>query len=169
MELHELGPSPGQHKRRRRVARGNAGRAGYYAGRGRKGQNSRTGGAKKAYFEGGQLPFVRRLPYRRGFTNIFRVEYVPINLEQLEARFDSGADVTPETLAEVGLLRAVHSGYEPYKILAGGTLAKALNVRAPRVSAAAGEAIVAAGGTVELLEDDHVRAGMRREHRRGNA
>lgn len=166
MKLHELGPSPGQHKRRRRVARGNAGRAGYYAGRGRKGQNSRSGGGKKAYFEGGQLPFVRRLPYRRGFNNIFRVEYVPINIEQLDARFEAGSDVTPETLAEAGLLRTVHAGYEPYKILAGGSLTKALNISAPRVSEAASTAIVEAGGTIELLEDDHVRAGMRREHRR---
>ena len=166
MKLHELGPSPGQHKRRRRVARGNAGRAGYYAGRGRKGQNSRSGGGKKAYFEGGQLPFVRRLPYRRGFNNIFRVEYVPINIEQLDARFEAGADVTPETLAEAGLLRTVHAGSEPYKILAGGSLTKALNISAPRVREAASTAIVEAGGTIELLEDDHVRAGMRREHRR---
>lgn len=166
MKLHELGPSPGQHKRKRRVARGNAGKAGYYAGRGRKGQNSRSGGGKKAYFEGGQLPFVRRLPYRKGFTNIFRVEYVPINLDQLDARFDAGADVTPETLADAGLLRTVHEGYEPYKILAGGSLTKALNIQAPRMSAAASAAIVEAGGQVELLDDDHALVGMRREHRR---
>ncbi len=166
MELHELGPSPGQHKRKRRVARGNAGRAGYYAGRGRKGQNSRSGAGKKAYFEGGQLPFVRRLPYRKGFTNIFRVEYVPINIEQLDSHFEAGADVTPDSLAQAGLLRNVHYGYEPYKILAGGSLQKALNIQAPRVSAAANEAIVEAGGRVELLEDAHALVGMRREQRR---
>ena len=166
MKLHELGPSPGQHKRRRRVARGNAGKAGYYAGRGRKGQNSRSGGGKKAYFEGGQLPFVRRLPYRRGFTNIFRVEYTPINLAQLDERFDAGTEVTPERLVEAGYLRSVKEGYEPYKVLAGGSLSKAMTVKAPRISVAAKAAIEAAGGTVELLEDDHARAGMRREHRR---
>jgi large subunit ribosomal protein L15 len=145
------------------VGRGNAGRGGTYAGRGRKGQNARSGGAKGPYFEGGQLPFVRRLPYRRGFTNIFRVAYTPLNLATLEALFDAGAEVTPERLVEAGALRRVD---EPYKVLGQGTLYKPLVVQAPRFSAAARAAIEQAGGRCEELADDARRPGMRRAHRR---
>lgn len=163
MRLHDLGPAEGERRRRRRVGRGNAGRAGTYAGRGRKGQNARAGGGKGPYFEGGQLPLVRRVPFRRGFTNIFRVEYTAVGLEVLDERFETGATVTPESLAEAGVLRGPD---EPYKILANGTLTKALVVHAPRFSKAAGEAIEAAGGTVERLEDDYRLPGMGRSHRR---
>ncbi len=162
MKLHDLRPDPGSTKRRRRVARGNAGKAGTYAGRGRKGQNSRSGGGKGPYFEGGQLPFVRRLPFKRGFKNIFRVEYTAVNLDRLDERFEAGAEITPESLVEAGILSSVT---EPYKILAGGELGKGLTVHAPRFSAAARQAIEAAGGSCMELPDDHRKPGMRRGKR----
>lgn len=166
MKLHDLSPSEGSTKRRRRVARGNSGRAGTYAGRGRKGQGQRSGGGKAPYFEGGQLPFVRRLPYRRGFHNIFRVEYATVNLQDLDALFEAGDEVTPEALVSAGLLNVSRGETEPYKILASGELGKALTVHAPRFSEAARKAIEDAGGSCVELADDYRRPGMRREHRR---
>jgi len=163
MKLHELGPADGERRRRKRVARGNAGRAGTYAGRGRKGQKARSGGAKAPYFEGGQLPFVRRMPFLRGFTNIFRVEYTAVGLETLQERFSDGDTVTPEALVQAGVLRRAD---EPYKVLATGTIARPLVVQAPRVSRAAHAAIEAAGGAVEKIDDDYVLPGMGRAHRR---
>jgi large subunit ribosomal protein L15 len=163
MKQHDLSPPPGAKRPRKRVARGNSGSGGTYAGRGRKGQNARSGGAKGPYFEGGQLPFVRRVPFRRGFKNIFRVEYTAVNLAVLEALFEAGAVVTPEALAERGVLR---SAGEPYKVLAHGGLTKALTVHAPRISAGAREAITAVGGSVEALEDAYRRPGLRRRYDR---
>lgn len=148
MKLHELRPPKGSKKKRKRMARGNAGRGGTYAGRGRKGQKARAGGAKGPYFEGGQLPLVRRLPHKRGFTNIWRVEYSVVNVDQLEERFEAGAEVTPATLAEVGLIK---SPREPVKILGRGEITKALTVQAHRFSASAREKIEAAGGSVEEM------------------
>ncbi len=165
MQLHDLGSPPGARKRRKRVARGDSGRGGTYAGRGRKGQGARTGGTKEPFFEGGQLPFVRRLPFVRGFTNIFRVEYTPVSVGRLEAAFDGGAVVTPLALVEAGLLK---NTAEPYKVLAGGKLAKPLTVHAPRFSAAARGLIEAAGGACEATADDYTRPGMRRAHKRWN-
>lgn len=165
MRLHELAPADGARSRRKRVARGNSGQGGTYAGRGVKGQNARTGGAKEPFFEGGQLPFVRRLPFIRGFTNIFRIEYTPVNVDRLEALFDSGTVVTPMRLFEAGVIKTV---LEPYKVLGSGKLAKSLTVQAPRFSASARQIIEAAGGSCEALADDFKRPGMRREHKRGN-
>ena len=85
MKLHDLQPAEGAHKNRNRVGRGIQAGGGKTAGRGTKGQNSRSGGGPRPYFEGGQLPLVRRLPHLRGFTNIWRVEYTPINLDRLNA------------------------------------------------------------------------------------
>jgi large subunit ribosomal protein L15 len=163
MKLHELVPAEGERRARRRVARGNAGRAGTYAGRGRKGQKARSGGAKAPYFEGGQLPFVRRVPFRRGFTNIFRVQYTPIGLAELSERFDAGATVTAESLVSAGVLSRPD---EPYKVLATGSLGKPLEVHAPCLSKAAVVAIEAAGGSVQVLHDKPRLAGMGRAHRR---
>jgi large subunit ribosomal protein L15 len=160
---HDLRPAKGAKKDRRRVARGNAGRAGTYAGRGRKGQNARSGGTKAPYFEGGQLPFVRRLPYRRGFNNPFRVEYASVNLSTLDVLFQADAEVTARALAEAGVLR---SADEPYKVLADGGISKALVVHAPRFSATAREAIVSAGGRCEDMPDDYRLPGMGRPHPR---
>lgn len=149
MQLHDLSPAPGSKKRRRRVGRGIAAGQGKTAGRGTKGQNSRSGGGVRPYFEGGQLPLVRRLPHKRGFTNIWRVEYKPVNLARL-ARFEANSVVSPETLAAAGIIK---KATERVAILAEGNLDRPLIVRAHRVSKGARAKIEAAGGTVELLED----------------
>lgn len=160
MQLHDLKPDEGSRRRRRRVARGNAGKAGTYGGRGRKGQNARSGGAKAPYFEGGQLPFVRRLPFKKGFKPLGRVEFTPVNLDQIDARFQAEATVTPDTLCAVGLLR---DPGEPYKVLGQGTLQKSLTVHAPRFSAGAQGAIEAAGGACHVIDGvaGHVIPGRR--------
>src|SRR6184192_3331641 len=98
MKLHDLKPDPGSRKRSRRVGRGISAGQGKTAGRGTKGQKARTGGAKGPYFEGGQLPLVRRLPFKRGFNNIFRIEYQEVSIKKLADAFKSGANVTPQTL-----------------------------------------------------------------------
>jgi large subunit ribosomal protein L15 len=163
MTLDDLRPPPGAKKRRRRVARGNAGRGGTYAGRGRKGQAARSGGVKAPYFEGGQLPLVRRLPYRRGFKNLQRVEYTPVNLGALEALFPAGAEITPSDLVAAGALRRAD---EPFKILAEGAMTRSLVVHAPRFSATARQAIQGAGGRCVQLPDAYQRAGMGRRRQR---
>src|SRR5512139_3787511 len=104
MKLHDLQPAKGAKKERKRIGRGNASGQGTYAGRGRKGQASRSGGTKAPYFEGGQLPLVRRLPHKRGFVNLFRTEYAEVNLDRLAEVFESGADVTLAAMAEAGLI-----------------------------------------------------------------
>ncbi len=147
MKLHELQPAEGSKHRRRRVGRGIAAGQGKTAGRGTKGQRARTGRGIKPYFEGGQLPLVRRLPHTRGFTNIFHVEYNVVNLSTLDAKFEAGAQVTPELLAERGMVRSP----ERVKILGNGTLTKPLVVKAHAFSASAKEKITAAGGTVEVI------------------
>ncbi len=149
MKLHDLRPDKGARKKRKRVGRGRSSGMGKTSGRGMKGQGARSGGGKGHYFEGGQLPLVRRLPYKRGFTNIFRIEYQEVNVDSLEERFEKGAEVTPETLAEAGLVR---DGDRPVVILGRGDLAKTLTVRAHRLTKSAVEKIEAAGGTVEKLE-----------------
>ena len=149
MELHELRPDEGSRKKRTRVGRGYAAGKGKTAGRGTKGQGARSGGGKGAYFEGGQLPLVRRLPFKRGFTNIFRIEYQIVNVDDLEAMFDAGTDVTPQLLAEVGLVR---EGDQPVKVLGRGELTKSLNVFAHKFSRSAQEQIEARGGRLEIIE-----------------
>lgn len=148
MKLHELQPAEGAKKKRKRVGRGIAAGQGKTAGRGTKGQNARTGGGVRPYFEGGQLPLVRRLPFKRGFTNIWRIAYTPVNLERLD-RFPAGSEVTPETLAEAGIIK---SAREAVVILGQGDLDRPLTVKAHRFSASAREKILKAGGTVEVLE-----------------
>lgn len=149
MKLHDLRPAPGAKKERKRVGRGISAGQGKTAGRGTKGQNARTGGGVKLYFEGGQLPLVRRLPFKRGFTNIHRVEYAEVNLDQLAdaSLFPSGV-VTPETLVEAGLLRDLN---KPVVILGRGDVDRALTVKAHRFSASAREKIEKAGGIAEVL------------------
>jgi large subunit ribosomal protein L15 len=147
MELHELRPPKGAHKKRKRLARGTAGRGGKTAGRGTKGQNSRSGGGVPPYFEGGQLPLVRRLPQKRGFTNIFKVKYSIVNLDRL-ADFSEGSQVDPEKLVQAGIIKSVK---DPVKILGRGELKHALTVAAHKFSATAREKIEAAGGTVVEL------------------
>lgn len=149
MKLHELLPAEGSTKNRKRVGRGNASGQGTYAGRGRKGQHARAGSGGKIYREGGNLPFVRKLPFARGvgFVSIFKTYYSPVNLDQLAA-FAPGSEVTPEVLAKAGLIK---SAKLPVAILARGELAKALTVKAHRFSKSAQEKIQAVGGTVEVL------------------
>ncbi len=147
MKLHDLGPAEGARKNRKRVGRGISAGGGKTAGRGTKGQKSRSGGSIRPYFEGGQLPLVRRLPHLRGFTNIWRVEYTPVNLERLND-FAPGSEVSPETLVEAGIIKSVQ---EPVKILGGGEIAHPLTIKAHKFSASAREKILAAGGSVEEL------------------
>ncbi|MGC8879043.1 MAG: 50S ribosomal protein L15 [Anaerolineae bacterium] len=147
MKLHDLRPAPGSKKERKRVGRGIAAGQGKTAGRGTKGQGARTGGVKGPYFEGGQLPLVRRLPFKRGFTNIWRVEYAEVNLERL-AGFAPGSEVSPETLAAAGIVK---SARQPVVILGRGKVEHPLTVKAHRVSSGARAEIEAAGGTVEIL------------------
>ena len=150
MKLHELQPAPGSKKKRKRVGRGHAAGQGKTAGRGTKGQGARSGKGKGPYFEGGQLPLVRRLPFARGvgFTNIWRVEYAPINVGRLSHYFEANQEVSPETLAQAGLIK---KPTQAVAILADGELDKAYHIKAHRVSKAARAKIEAVGGTVELL------------------
>jgi large subunit ribosomal protein L15 len=147
MKLHDLQPAPGSRKRRKRVGRGMAAGQGKTAGRGTKGQGARAGGGKGPYFEGGQLPLVRRLPFKRGFNNIWRVEYAEVNLDRLD-EFESGAEVSPQTLYEAGIIKSTN---KPVVILARGDLDRELTVKAHRFSTSARAKIEAAGGTVEVL------------------
>jgi len=147
VQQHELRPSPGSRKARKRVGRGNASGHGTYSTRGIKGQQARAGSGPHPGFEGGQTPLIRRLPVRRGFHNPFRVEYTPVNLRDL-AKFAAGSEVTPESLRAIGIVRNLR---RPIKLLGTGEVTAAFTVRAHRVSAAARAKIEAAGGSVEEL------------------
>src|SRR5690625_2239500 len=146
MKLHELRPNEGSRKNRKRVGRGMASGHGKTSTRGHKGQNARSGGGVRPGFEGGQMPLFQRLP-KRGFTNINRKEFAIVNLDTLN-RFEDGTEVTPELLIETGIVRKEKSGI---KILANGKLEKKLTVKAHKFSAAAKEAIEAAGGQTEVI------------------
>jgi large subunit ribosomal protein L15 len=149
MKLHELRPDPGSRRPKRRVGRGISAGQGKTAGRGTKGQKSRSGGAKAPYFEGGQLPLVRRLPFKRGFTNIFRTVYQEVNVKLLNEGFKAGADVTPQTLKEH---RLIDDANKPVVILGDGELKVKLIVSAHRFTKSAREKIEAAGGKVNELQ-----------------
>ncbi|KAF1304397.1 50S ribosomal protein L15 [Enterococcus saccharolyticus] len=146
MKLHELKSAEGSRHVRNRVGRGTSSGNGKTAGRGQKGQKARSGGGVRLGFEGGQTPLFRRLP-KRGFTNINRKEYAVVNLDALN-RFEDGTEVTPVTLVEAGIVKNEKSGI---KVLGNGELTKKLNVKAAKFSKAAEEAIVAAGGTIEVI------------------
>ncbi len=145
---NDLRPPAGANRPRKRVGRGSASGTGTYAGKGLKGQKARSGHDLHLAFEGGQMPMVRRLARRRGFTNPFRVTYTPINLFRLNKAFPANAEVTGATLAAARLL---DNANEPFKILATGEVDRPLRVRAARISAAARTKIEAAGGQVEEL------------------
>jgi large subunit ribosomal protein L15 len=144
MKLHELSPARGSKHARKRVGRGPGSGLGKTAGRGEKGQKSRTGYSRRPGFEGGQMPLVRRVP-KRGFTNIWKTEYAVVNLSQLAAL---EGDVTPEALAERGLVRAGRK----IKVLGDGEIGKPLRVVANKFSKSAREKIEAAGGRCEELQ-----------------
>ena len=142
MMIHELKPADGSNREKKRKGRGPASGNGKTAGYGHKGQLARSG-HKGAYFEGGQLPLVRRIP-KRGFTNIFRVEYDVVNVSELN-RFEDGSTVTHDDLREAGLVGKKNA----VKILGNGELTKKLNVEAAKFTASAKEKIEKAGGTAE--------------------
>jgi large subunit ribosomal protein L15 len=153
--LHNLKPAPGSRKARKRVGRGEGSGFGKTAGRGQKGYGSRSGAKDRARFEGGQMPIHMRMRKLRGPHmkksmpfEMFRTHTQAVNLKDLEARFDSGADVTLEALKAAGLGTRKDI---PVKILAKGEISKPLTVHAHKFSASAKEAIEAAGGTVVIV------------------
>lgn len=146
MKLHELAPAAGSRKSRNRVGRGLGSGNGKTAGRGMKGQKSRSGGGVRTGFEGGQMPLYRRLP-KRGFKNIWAKTFAEVNVETLN-RFEDGATIDPVILVESGILKNVEDGI---RILGGGELTKRLTVRANGFTKSAQEKITAAGGKVEVI------------------
>jgi large subunit ribosomal protein L15 len=146
--LHNLAPAPGSHRGRKRLGRGPGSGTGKTAGKGHKGSKARAGhggpGGGKPHFEGGQMPLTRRVP-KRGFTNPFRVSMQVVGLDDL-AKVGDGGEVTFDALVEAGL---VNRRKGPAKLLANGELTSAVTVRGIKVSAAAREKILAAGGRVE--------------------
>ena len=149
MKLHDLKPSVGSRKKRKRVGRGISAGQGKTAGRGMKGQGARSGGGTRLYHQGGNLPFFRRLPFIRGkgFTPINRVRYYEVNLTQL-GDFKSSSQVNPETLIEARLVKDARS---PVVLLGQGEVSVPLKVRVHRISKGAREKIEAAGGSVEII------------------
>jgi large subunit ribosomal protein L15 len=147
MDLSDLKPAQGSKHSKKRVGRGPGSGNGKTAGRGHKGAQSRSGYSYKRGFEGGQMPLHRRVP-KRGFNNIFRIEYAVVNLDQLDAQFEKGATVSPETLRETGLIRGKRL---PIKVLGRGEVTKALTVQAHKFSGKAAEKLAAAGGTAEAI------------------
>lgn len=149
MRLHDLKPNPGAKKRRKRVGRGPGSGRGKTSTRGHKGQSSRAGSSTRATFEGGQMPYIRRLP-KRGFSNArHRVEYLPVNLSDLEANFENGEEVNVQSIIAKGLANG--AGKVRVKILGNGELKKKLTVTADAFSASAKAAIEAAGGSATAL------------------
>jgi large subunit ribosomal protein L15 len=147
MKLHDLKPNEPK-KSRKRVGRGISAGQGKTAGRGMKGQGARAGGGTRLYHQGGNLPFFRRLPFKRGFSPLNRVEYNEINLDQL-ADFKAKSKINPASLDEARMLRDPE---KPVVILGRGDIKVALNVSAHRVSKGARAKIEAAGGSVTILE-----------------
>jgi len=144
MQQHDLRPNPGARRDRKRVGRGNGSGHGTTAGKGTKGQKAR--GKVRRGFEGGQLPIQRRMPYKRGFTNRFRVEYEIVNVGRL-AELELDGLIDQRALAHAGVVDTAR----PLKILGDGEIARPIQVRADKVSASARAKIEAAGGTVEEL------------------
>ena len=145
MMIHDITSKVGRHASRKRVGRGHGSGLGKTSGRGHKGAGSRSGYSRRAYFEGGQMTWTRRIP-KRGFTNsAFRKHYHVVNLKVLEERVEDGADVTVEVLAHLGIIRDANL---PLKILGEGEITKKFNVTAAKLSKSAAAKIEAAGGTV---------------------
>ena len=143
-----ISPPAGSKQARKRVGRGDGSGHGTYSGRGSKGQKSRSGSKMRPGFEGGQLPLIKRLPQKRGFTNIFRIEYNVVSIKKLGI-FESGSEVTPEKLVASGVIKSLRY---PVKILADGDISQPLVVKANKFSAAAKAKIEAAGGKAEEVE-----------------
>lgn len=149
MRLEDLAPAPGAKKSKKRLGRGCGSGLGKTAGRGSKGQKSRSGGGTPPWFEGGQMPLQRRVP-KRGFTNIFKKEYSLLNVGDLE-RVSAENEVGPEEIVKFGLIKKIHDGV---KLLAKGEINKALTIRVHKASAAAISKVEAAGGRVELISSE---------------
>lgn len=150
LRQNNIAPAPGSRKDRKRVGRGNGSGHGTYSGRGCKGQKARSGNNKvRPGFEGGQLPLIKRLPRKRGFTNIFRIEYSTVNVGSLNI-FEAGTEVTAELMLAAGLIK---TSARPIKILADGDIDRALTIKAQKFSASAKAKIEAAGGKAE--EGEH--------------
>ena len=148
MMEHQVAAPKGARRSRKRVGRGDAAGGGSYAGRGMKGQKSRSGPGVRPGFEGGQMPLIKGLPMKRGFNNRYKTYYALVNLDTLQERFDAGARVTPETLHQLGIVRRTRL---PLKVVGNGELSQAITVAAHKFTAAARAKIEAAGGTVEEL------------------
>lgn len=150
MQIHDLKPNEGATKNRKRVGRGPGAGQGKTAGRGTKGQKSRASGGVPLYHQGGNLPFYRKLPFKRGqgFTVVNRVRYAEVNLDQLK-EFKAKNEVTPESLLEAGIIRDLK---KPVKVLGRGDVAVALKIRVHKVTKSAQEKIESAGGSVELIQ-----------------
>jgi len=147
MKLYDLKPAANSRKRRKRIGRGIGSGHGKTSTKGHKGLLARSGGGKRPGFEGGQMPLKRRVP-KRGFTNIFRVEWAVVNLRDLN-RLEGLQEITPAVLLEKGLIRR---GSSRIKVLAEGNLTRPLSIQAHRFSEAAAAKIQAAGGRVEVLD-----------------
>ena len=148
MKLHDLQPRHGAKKSRKRVGRGISAGQGKTAGRGVKGYGARSGSGGKLYHQGGNLPFYRSLPFKRGFTNINRIVWHEVNLDNL-SELKADAEVTPDSLVEAGILRDVR---KPVVLLGRGEIKVPLKIRVHRITQGAKKKIESAGGTVELLE-----------------
>ena len=146
MKLHELKPAAGSTTAPKRLGRGPGSGLGKTSGKGHKGAKARSGGGKRAGFEGGQMPLVRRIP-KRGFTNIFSIEYETINVERLDV-FEDGTVVTPELLLQKGLIKKIRDGV---KVLGSGDVTRKLTVKASKFTGSAKQKIEAAGGKAEVL------------------
>ena len=151
LKLGNLHPAKGANKDRKRVGRGHGSGHVKTSGRGTKGQKARTGGNVPARFAGGQTPIQQQLPYKRGFTHIWKTRYNLVNLEQLETLKSEG-EFTPESLLKIGLTRHAE---RPLKVLANGEITRAIKITAHKVSESARQKIEAAGGTVTLLEAEN--------------
>ena len=147
MMEHDVAPPSGTRRRRKRVGRGDASGHGSYSGRGMKGAKSRSGPGPRPGYEGGQLPIIKGLPMRRGFTNIFKKQYSLVKLETLN-RLPQNSEVTPELMVQTGLIKNLR---HPVKILGNGELQGPLTVYAQRFTNSAREKIEASGGRAEVI------------------
>lgn len=168
MNVHELRPGAGAHRKAKRVGRGHGSGKMKTSGRGQKGQNSRPGAGPKAYFAGGQNPWTMKVPQKRGFSRArFRVDAEVVNIGALDAAFSEGDVITIADLASHGLVQD-GSGRTPVKLLADGTLTKSLTVHVHRASRAAAEAVVTAGGAVHLSAPSLLRSRNAAERAAGD-
>lgn len=148
MMEHEITPPRGARRARKRVGRGDSAGGGSYAGRGMKGQKSRSGPGLRPGFEGGQMPLIKGLPMKRGFNNRYKTYYALVDLDTLQERFEANTQVTPELLHQLGIVRRTRL---PVKVVGDGELQQPLTVAAHKFTASARAKIEAAGGTVTEL------------------